>query len=100
MADDDETNAMNDVLGRLTGEEQEKIVARFTAINRSWTGAQPADILDALYQGDNHLDVREPFWDANPDLEVPEPAGTFAILALIYLDREVTPEAVRELAEG
>jgi len=95
MADDDE--ALTEVLGRLSGEQRERIEERFTAANRHWTGAEAGDILAALHDHDAHLDVLEPFYEQHEEVE-PGPAPSYAILALIWLGRPVTEEAVRELA--
>lgn len=82
-------NRLADVLAAMTPAERDMIVTRFTAFNPQLRGGGPADYLDLLDQNDEHLDLTEPFYEANPDLAVP--GANFALLALIYARPDGTP---------
>lgn len=97
-------DAVSAVTAALTDDQRAAIVARFTAVNPHWTGANADDILDALDQSDSNLEIVEPFWEAYPDLPGGNELGV-AARALIWSRPDdsaaadaLTPEAVLDLA--
>jgi hypothetical protein len=89
-----DTDTLLAVTARLTGDQQDAIIDRFTRINRHWRGAQVPDILDALCDGDSNLDQVEPFFEEYPDL--PDGAG-IAARALIWSGQDLTWDGVLRL---
>jgi hypothetical protein len=92
MSDPEYDKALSAVCAALTPDERQIIVVRFTVSNPRWQGAEAADILDALWEADAHLDVTEPFFEANADLT--GPAAAIALLAVIRLGRRPARDAV------
>ena len=79
----------------LTQNQRETIVVRFTTVNPHWYGAEAADVLDALDQGDSDLATTEPFFEANPDIT--GLGAGMAARALIWSGTPLTAEAMTEL---
>jgi hypothetical protein len=75
--------ALASICAALTEAERDSLTRRFSAVNLRYRGAEPADILDALWEHDACLDIRAEFFDANPDLG--DPAATLALLAVVTL---------------
>lgn len=83
------------VTAALSQEQMETIVSRFTAVNPHWRGAEVADILDALDQGDSDLATTEPFFEAHP--EITGLGVGVAARALIWSGTPLTAPAITEL---
>ena len=95
----DADDALSAITRALTDDEARTIVDRFVVANPHWNGAMAADILDALYQADEHLDVIEPFYEAHED-ELPDVPGVgYAVLAVISMGRNLTVPAVLDLLD-
>jgi hypothetical protein len=92
MSDPEYDKALSAVCKALTSDERDIIVVRFTVSNPRWQGAEVADILDALWEADAHLDITEPFFEANADLT--GPAAAIALLAVIRLGRRPSRDTV------
>jgi hypothetical protein len=100
-----ETSPLARVMGGLTGEQRQAIVARFTGPNPHWDGADAADILDALADSDSDLDKLEPFYAVHEDLVdfAADPyldAVSFATRALIWSGQRLQPAVIRALCRG
>lgn len=86
----DYDKALSAICAVLTPPERVAIVA---SAGRGYAGAEPADVLDALWQRDAYLAIREPFYDANPDL-TGQPAASVALLAVISLGQRPARDRV------
>jgi hypothetical protein len=89
----DYDKALTAITDALTPAEADAIVA---SAGPRFAGAHAADILDMCWQQDAHLDIREPFWLANPDM-VAVPAASLALLAVIRLRLRPTRSLVTGL---
>lgn len=76
--------ALDAINRALTGPERNKIAADWARANPAFDDLNADDVLELLYQADAHLDLSEPFYEANPDL-AGDPAAAFAVLAVIRL---------------
>lgn len=76
--------ALDAINAALTLSERAKIAGDFARANPVLGDLNADDVLDLLYQSDAHLDLSEPFYEANPDL-AGDPAAAFAVLAVIRL---------------
>lgn len=92
-----DTEALHAVVARLTRAERDAIVERFTNANPHYRGAEVGDVLEALADGDANLELREPFWEAHPQLW-DGPEATYAALALIWAGQKLTEAGINRLA--
>jgi hypothetical protein len=81
----------------MTEEEKDDFLKRFLALNPRWRGAKVADVLDALYAQDAHLEDTEPMFEAHGK-DVPEKfLLTMCTLVVKYVCGEVIWESVEHL---
>jgi hypothetical protein len=85
--------ALTGITAALTVAERQAIVA---SAGPRMNGANADDLLYMLWQHDAHLDIREPFFEANPDL-AGQPAASVALLAVIRLRLRPTRSLVTAL---
>jgi hypothetical protein len=88
--------ALDAINAVLTLPERAKIAGDFARANPVLGDLNADDVLDLLYQSDAHLDLSEPFYEANPDL-AGDPAAAFAVLAVICLGWPLTRRSVNTL---
>jgi hypothetical protein len=94
------TDPLLTITRALTDDERRLIVTRFVNLNPHWDGAEAADILDALDQGDAYLGKTEPFYEEHGG-ELPDarPARGFAVLAVVAMGRDLTVPAVLDVLQ-
>jgi hypothetical protein len=94
-----EHDAIMAVARRLTDDENRAILARLAPVGSPMHGAQPADLLDMLYDTDAWLREVEPFYERHEGRgELPDrPETRYAIYALLASGRELTIDNLREL---
>jgi hypothetical protein len=92
-----ETDEVLAIAGALDEDEQTHILDAFAGEGTPNHGATVADLLALAYQHDMFLPERDPFFDAHEDRNWPQPAASYAALAVVMHGDKLTTVRLTKL---